>query len=111
MAKYRTAKARRVGRMVALARHRARQQGVPFLIRPDDVMIPTHCPVLGRRLRFSGSLDDSPSIDRIIPGLGYVPGNVLVVSTRANRIKSDAGVHELTAIAKFYRRLCRKGPK
>ena len=30
-----------------------------------------------------------PSIDRIIPSLGYVPGNVAVISLAANRIKSD----------------------
>ncbi len=32
---------------------------------------------------------DSPSVDKLIPALGYVKGNVAVISRRANQIKSD----------------------
>lgn len=39
------------------------------------------------------------SLDRIVPSLGYVPGNVAVISHRANRIKSDATADELRAVA------------
>ena len=31
--------------------------------------------------------DDSPSVDKIIPELGYVPGNVCVISQRKIRFK------------------------
>jgi len=33
--------------------------------------------------------DNSATIDRIDNGLGYVKDNVLIVSWRANRLKSD----------------------
>lgn len=46
--------------------------------------------------------DNSPTLDRIRNELGYVPGNVAVVSYRANRLKSDASLDELRAITKFY---------
>lgn len=46
--------------------------------------------------------DGSPTIDRIINDLGYVKGNVIVISWRANRIKSDATLAELKAIVAFY---------
>jgi hypothetical protein len=46
--------------------------------------------------------DASPELDRIVPSLGYVKGNVLVVSRRANRIKTDATVEELQQVASFY---------
>lgn len=42
----------------------------------------------------------SPSLDKIIPSLGYVPGNVRIISARANLLKNDATVDELRAILK-----------
>lgn len=39
--------------------------------------------------------DNSPSLDKIIPELGYVKNNVWVVSIRANRLKSDSSYDEL----------------
>jgi hypothetical protein len=43
--------------------------------------------------------DDSPSIDRIDPRLGYLPGNVWIICNRANRIKSDGTAREHLVIA------------
>ena len=80
------------------ARARAREAGVPFTIGVEDIVIPTHCPILGIplfRTKGRGGGDNSPSLDRIEPERGYVPGNVIVISNRANRLKSDATVKEL----------------
>lgn len=46
--------------------------------------------------------DYSPSLDRIDNRLGYVKGNVIVVSHRANAIKRDATLDELRRIVAFY---------
>lgn len=82
----------------------ARKRGLPYDLTIDDVPIPEFCPALGLRLIKGKGVrtDSSPSIDRIIPSKGYVKGNVLVVSWKANRIKNDATVSELMAVAKFY---------
>jgi hypothetical protein len=92
--------------MVSNAKTRAKRAGVPFAISPEDIVIPSHCPILGlalaRRLGRKGGCDQSPSLDRIVPELGYVPGNIVVISRRANRIKNDATIEELAAIADFY---------
>lgn len=92
--------------MLNNAKARASRAGVPFNLSPRDIIIPSHCPVLGielfRTLGRQGGGPHSPSLDRIVPELGYVPGNVIVVSNRANRIKSDAAPHELRAVADFY---------
>lgn len=67
-------------------------------------MLPEVCPVLGIKLKYDnkrGYRPDSPSIDRIIPELGYVKGNVAIISFRANMIKSDAGVEELQKVLKW----------
>jgi len=83
----------------------AKKLGVAFTIGPGDFSWPEHCPVLGIQLKRGGSRDNKPSFDRINPRYGYVPGNVVVVSMRANRIKSDASVAELQALALFYKRI------
>ena len=90
------------------AKQRAQRDGIPFLITVEDCVHPTHCPVLGIQLEYgdgingSGPTDNSPSLDKIIPSLGYVPGNVIVVSNRANRLKQDATPEELQKLADFY---------
>ena len=92
--------------MLGNAKARATRAGVPFEISAPDIIIPSHCPVLGvelyRTLGRKGGGPNSPSLDRIKPELGYVPGNIIVISNRANRIKSDAAPHELRAVADFY---------
>lgn len=91
--------------MVNAARHRAKVNGLPFNITASDVPVPEFCPVLGVPLSVADGAcsDNSPSIDRIIPALGYVKGNCIVVSRRANRIKNDATVAELVLVAEFYK--------
>lgn len=79
------------------AKKRAAKANIPFDIEISDVVIPPFCPVLGIPLhRSKGQLDDhSPSIDKFKPELGYVKGNVTIVSMRANRIKADATISEI----------------
>jgi len=83
------------------AARRARDCGIPFSLQSGDITIPTHCPVLGIELRPgpNGGHANSPSLDRIRPELGYVSGNVAVISMRANRIKNDATPAELRRVA------------
>lgn len=91
--------------MLQNARVRARVAEVPFTITVKDIVIPSHCPILGIPLfpkKGKGGGDNSPSLDKIKPERGYVPGNVIVISNRANRLKSDASIRELRDIASFY---------
>lgn len=87
--------------------YRAKKLGVPFDLTADDIKLPKECPILGIPLIVcaSGHLGpkmNSPSVDRIIPSKGYVKGNVIVVSMRANVLKKDATVSELKKLAAFY---------
>lgn len=84
------------------AKSRAKKAGFPFSITREDVPLPTHCPVLGIEIQYGGGKGfnpSSPSIDKIIPALGYVPGNVRVISYRANELKKDATPEELMKVA------------
>src|SRR5689334_22546912 len=86
--------------ILSRSRRRAKLKGVPFSLSFLDIVIPDRCPILGIKLErgSSGGLDNSPSLDRVVPALGYVPGNVQVISNRANRIKSDSTPEELARI-------------
>lgn len=92
-------------RLLALTKYRARKRGIPFDLTSEDVAIPAFCPVLGLPLfRNSGGRaqgPNSPTVDRISPSLGYVQGNVRVISSRANAIKSDSTPEELLRVAAY----------
>jgi hypothetical protein len=70
-------------------RTRAKRTGLPFNLEPADIVIPTHCPVFGFALN-QGSRDHSASVDRKDCTLGYIKGNVRVISNLANRMKTNA---------------------
>lgn len=95
---------------LSAARVRARKSGVPFDITVKDILAIAVdvCPILYVPLRYPQSEDmftpnrhypSSPSLDRIIPELGYVRGNLAVISHRGNRIKNDATASELRSAA------------
>lgn len=71
------------------ARSRAKQRGIEFDISLEDVIINTICPVLGIKLGHEGSRDNTLSLDRVDPSLGYVKGNVRIISHLANRWKNN----------------------
>lgn len=83
------------------ARKRAIARGLPFTITPEDIRIPSECPVLGITLTWDGPRDTRPSLDRVKPEAGYTPENIQVISFRANRIKSDATAAELRAVLAY----------
>jgi len=99
--------------MFLAARHRAKRNNIPFnltedylkSIYPSDMI----CPVLGFEMSVgkdeNGWADTSPSLDRIIPEKGYVQGNVIIVSMRANLIKTNATPEEIRKVADFYEKV------
>lgn len=67
--------------MLRNAQKRARVYGYMCTIAENDIVIPEFCPLLGIKIvPGSGRSDASPSIDKIIPALGYVPENIWVIS-------------------------------
>ena len=95
-------------RMLSWAKQRAKRGGYPCTLTLDDFHIPEVCPVLGIEITLGGeggkAIDSSPSLDKIVPSLGYVPGNCIVTSHRANTLKSNATVPEMEALYRFYSR-------
>lgn len=87
------------------ARRRAKDYNIPFSLTLDDIVIPEKCPILGIPLyKTEGKkTENSPSLDRVFPELGYIVGNVCVISSRANRMKNDATLEDIEKIAKYMR--------
>lgn len=97
-----------IGRFFQQSKSRAQNKNVPFTVTLKYLRDTAgdYCPVFGHkfvwgrsRLGKGKTTGDSPSLDRIIPELGYVPGNVVFISHSANRIKNDATEKELYAVA------------
>ena len=94
--------------MVKKAKARSALKNLPFDIDSEYLLdrTPSHCPIFNIPLEWScfrsekkGPLPNSPSLDRIVPNLGYVKGNVWIISHRANTIKSNATHDELKLVA------------
>jgi hypothetical protein len=87
------------------SRQNAKTRGIENNLALSDIPdIPKHCPVfpcieIEHRVG-EGIRDNSPSLDRVDNTIGYVKGNVRIVSYRANNLKSDASDQELTALGK-----------
>jgi hypothetical protein len=89
------------------AKRRSKIDGTIFTINKQDVIdvYPKDgkCPMLGIDMmpNIGKMQDNSPSLDRIIPGKGYSKGNIIVISYKANRIKNDASLQDLKNVVLF----------
>tara|TARA_R100000093_G_scaffold58850_1_gene30769 strand:+ start:487 stop:1086 length:600 start_codon:yes stop_codon:yes gene_type:complete len=95
--------------MAQQIRYRANEKNLPYdldadylkSIWPED----NKCPALG--LEFSkpgeGLKENSSSLDRLVPELGYVKGNVAIVSMLANQIMSNATPDQVIAVGYFFK--------
>ena len=84
----------------------AKRDGVPFTINIEDIEFPKHCPVFGIKLLYGayGKNPRAASFDRTNPKLGYIKGNVKIISMRANWIKSNASPQELILLGEYARK-------
>lgn len=88
------------------ARKRAIALSLPFDIEPEDIVVPDVCPVLDIPMAQGAGRENTPSLDRIIPSLGYVKSNIRVISFRANRLKSDASIDEMRRVIAYMEASC-----
>jgi hypothetical protein len=84
------------------AKARSKQFGIPFSIEKTDIVIPDVCPVFGTPFEV-GDRNTAPSVDKIDPTKGYVPGNIAVISMRANRLKNNATLGDLEKLIAYLR--------
>lgn len=99
------------------ARDRATKRGLPFALTLDNIQIPETCPVLGVPLVRNTCegpgfpAPNSPTLDRLDPAKGYVPGNVAVISWRANSLKKDGTLAEFERLVQWMRSQSNDNPQ
>ena len=78
------------------------KRGIPFDLTPEylETVWTGVCPVLGVTMDILSHKDDlyAPQLDRFKPDVGYIEGNVVWLSRRANNIKGNATIYELGAV-------------
>lgn len=89
--------------LLVSARARAKRQNIPFDLTENDFEIPEFCPCFGFKLvqNEKKSCPQSATLDQIIPGNGYVCGNVQVISLKANTMKSNASKDDLNKFVEW----------
>ena len=94
------------------AKNRASKRGIPFDILESDIVIPNTCPILGIPILRDANKNswNSPSLDRLIPEIGYVKSNICVISWKANTIKSYGNSEEHRKISDFIDKCVHKDP-
>jgi hypothetical protein len=90
-----------------ICKARAVKNDIEFNIKPSDIIVPKKCPVLGIPLKMNTMTagDNSATVDRINPNKGYIKGNIVVISHRANKIKSNATSEEIYKTYKWLKKL------
>jgi thymidylate synthase ThyX len=80
----------------------AKRRGLDFNLEFEDIVWNDVCPYLGIELNYQtdGESGSKASLDRIDSSLGYIKGNVQVISNKANVMKNDADSKEIIEFAK-----------
>jgi len=98
--------------MASASRSRAKKEGLPHDLTPDYIKsiwpADNKCPIFGtefKKARLGESRDASASLERIDPAKGYVQGNIIIVSLKANRMKNNGSLEELKLLVEYYERL------
>jgi flavin-dependent thymidylate synthase len=86
-------------------RESAQKRGLDFALTVEDILDvgrPKFCKYLDIELDYAATKlsPNSPSINRIDPSIGYVAGNIEVISNRANSMLLDATKEELQTFVK-----------
>ena len=91
-----------IKQLLRSAKQRAQDKNLEFNIDISDITLPDICPLLEIPLdsHYGSAQDNSYSIDRIDSTKGYIKGNVWVISKRANTLKNNATIEELSLLVK-----------
>lgn len=100
----------KIGHMCRHAKRRAKDKDLPFNLIKQDVADAwpkdDYCPALRIPLKVRPGnkipTNNSPNLDRIIPRLGYVKGNIAVVSRLANQIMTSARPSEVIKVGRWF---------
>lgn len=94
-------------------RHSAKRRKIYFNLSEDDIKkaFTTICPVFNIPLQFNTKekKDNSFSVDRIDNDKGYISGNIIIISWKANRLKYTSSLEDLEKMVTFLKYLKEQG--
>lgn len=92
-----------VDKLFTQAKARAKRTNRSFNIEKKDIILPECCPIFGVKLMTNKKHcePNSYSLDRVDSSIGYIKGNIQVISHRANQIKNDATLDELKLLVNY----------
>jgi hypothetical protein len=97
------------------AKQRAKKKDIAFDLTPEylESIWTDTCPIFGIELVVGAGVKDdaSYSLDRIVPEKGYIQGNIVVVSLKANRMKNNGTIDDIAALYEFYSTLLPQAPQ
>lgn len=85
--------------LVRTSRANARVKGLAHTITESDIQIPLVCPAL--QVPFEYGTPYAVSVDRIDSTIGYIPGNIQILSKKANMMKNNATAEQLRLFARW----------
>jgi len=100
-------------------RKSAKKRNLTFNLKAKDMkpLITKRCPILNIKYELNkkdlswgsekgqNNWANSISVDRIDNTKGYIPGNIILVSTLANSIKNQATPDQILNVGKYYKKL------
>ncbi len=91
-------------RLLWQAYSNAHTKKLEYTLTREDLVLPPVCPILGIPLFYTKGkrTDNTPSVDRIDPSKGYTKDNIVVVSWKANNLKGNMTLDELSRFYRFY---------
>ena len=94
------------------ARCKAKKLGLDYSLNYEYVKniwpSDNKCPALGIEFKqgVNGKpIDSSPSLDRILPELGYTKGNVQIVCNLANKIMQNATPDQVIQVGEYFKKI------
>jgi hypothetical protein len=90
------------GKICANSASNAKRSGVIFNLISEDIKLVKTCPLLNIPIEYGNHVrtNNSASLDKINPKLGYVKGNVEILSLLGNQMKSSATPEQLITFSK-----------
>ena len=100
----------RAGHVLCTLRDKSVKNNIPFDITKQDLIDMQNksdtCPCCFEPFDFNlnGKNPHSPSVDRVIPELGYVPGNVEMICYECNRRKNSSSIEQIERIIRYMKK-------
>ena len=90
--------------LVQQIKRQATHKGLEFNLTVDDIDWVEICPILDYKLDYfsvGGRKSETVSFDRKDPNVGYIKGNVFIISNRANSVKSDMSLEQIKRLLNY----------